>query len=61
MYDSMFYVVYQQFLHRSVETPVVLRPAKVIRVEKARSAAVSFDEDGTGASRGHLGHRSFFG
>ena len=36
MYDFIYYSVYKQFLHRSVETPV----AKLIRVEKARSAPV---------------------
>ena len=30
MYDSMYYSVCKRFLHRSVETPVVLRPSKVI-------------------------------
>ena len=50
MYDFIYYSVYKQFLHRLFETPVVLRPAKVTRAEKAKSASVSFDEDG--ASRG---------
>ena len=45
MYDFMYNSGYKQFLHRSVETPVVLRPTKMIRVERARSPSVSFDQD----------------
>ena len=51
MHDFMYYSVYKRFLHRSIETPVILRPTKVTRVEKVRSSAVSFGEEGTGASR----------
>ena len=51
MHDFMYYSVYKRFLHRSIETPVILRPTKVTRVEKVRSSAVSFGEEGTGAFR----------
>ena len=52
MYDFMYYSEFKWFLHRSVETPMVLRPTKVIRVEKARSSSVSFGKDGASREAG---------
>ena len=59
MYDGMYYSVFKQFFLRSVETPVVLQPSKVIRVENARSSPVFFGDESNGAARETGVSRSF--
>ena len=53
MYDFMYYSVYKRSFKGllRVETPVILRLTKMVKVEKVGSSSVSFDENGTWASR----------